>query len=93
MHLNDFQTVIHDTYGSKDGERGVPTTIAWIAEEVGELSQAVRKGTRAQQVHELGDVLAWIASLASQLGISLDECVTRFASGCPHCHQSPCRCP
>ncbi|MFQ5557266.1 MAG: MazG nucleotide pyrophosphohydrolase domain-containing protein [Acidimicrobiales bacterium] len=55
-------------YGADDRERGVPATVAWLAEELGELAQAVRKGTHAEQLHELGDVLAWLASLANQLG-------------------------
>jgi NTP pyrophosphatase (non-canonical NTP hydrolase) len=64
-----------------------------LAEEMGELAQAVRKGDRDEQVHELGDVLAWLASLANQLGISLDEAVARYASGCPRCGGRPCTCP
>ena len=43
-------------------------------------------------MHELGDVLAWVASLANQLGISLDEGASRFADGCPKCGAIPCRC-
>ena len=49
----------------------MPATVAWLAEEVGELAQAVRKGTRAEQEHEFADVLAWLASLANQMGIDL----------------------
>lgn len=93
MDLTDFQRVIERTYGERDRERGVPSTVAWIAEEVGELAQAVRKGTREQQVHELGDVVAWVASLASQLGIDLDDAVSRYSDGCPRCSSSPCECP
>jgi len=67
--------------------------VAWLAEEVGELAQAVRKGTPEQQLHELGDVLAWLASLAAQLGLSLDEAADRYARGCPACGSLPCACP
>ena len=67
----------------------MPATIAWLAEEVGELARLARKGTRAQQVHELGDVLVWTASLANQLGVSLDEAVDRYAGGCPRCSTIP----
>ena len=49
--------------------------MAWLCEELGELAQAVRKGTPEQQLHELGDVLAWLASLANQLGLSLEDAV------------------
>ncbi|MEM9033446.1 MAG: MazG nucleotide pyrophosphohydrolase domain-containing protein [Actinomycetota bacterium] len=92
MELGDVQRVIEDAYGAKDRERGVPSTIAWLAEELGELAQAVRKGTRDQQVHELGDVLAWLASLANQIDISLEEAFARYADGCPSCAASPCTC-
>ena len=67
--------------------------MAWLAEEVGELAQAVRKGTAEQQLHELGDVLAWLASLAAQLGLSLDVAAERYAAGCPVCGTTPCSCP
>jgi NTP pyrophosphatase (non-canonical NTP hydrolase) len=92
VELDDFQGVIARTYSARDRERGVPATVAWLAEELGELAQAVRKGTREQQVHELGDVLAWLASLAQQLGLTLEEAVARYASGCPSCGASPCGC-
>ena len=87
-----FQDLMEATYGERDHERGVPSTVAWLAEELGELAQAVRKGTREQQVHELSDVLAWLASLANQLGITFDEAVARYATGCPRCLAVPCVC-
>ena len=80
------------TYGARDAERGVPATVAWLTEELGELAQAARKGTPAQQLHEMSDVLAWLASLANQLGLDLEEAVARYADGCPKCHGVPCRC-
>ncbi len=66
----------------------------WRARRGGrELAKSVRKGTRAEQLHELGDALAWLTSLANQLGLSMDEAVERYASGCPRCASTPCRCP
>lgn len=93
MELTELQRLIEATYGERDRERGVPSTVAWLAEELGELAQAVRKGGRADQVHELGDVLAWLASLANQLGIGLDEAIARYGDGCPRCAHVPCSCP
>lgn len=93
MELDEFQRVMETTYGERDRSRGLPATVAHLAEEVGELAKAVRKGTREEQVHELGDVLAWVASLAAQLGVSLDEAVGRHKSGCPKCGSCPCACP
>lgn len=92
MTVRGFQQVIEATYGTRDRERGIPATVAWLTEELGELAQAVRKGTVDQQVHELGDVLAWTFSLANQLGIDAEAAVARYAEGCPRCGQVPCAC-
>ena len=78
MDLNNVQKLMDDLYGQADEERGIPSTVAWLCEEVGELAQAVRKGTKEQQLHELGDVLAWLASLANQLDLSLVEAMERY---------------
>ena len=93
MDLANLQDVIERTYGERDRERGVPSTVAWLAEEVGELAQAVRKGSHDQRVHEFADVLAWVASLANQLDVDLTEAVQRYADGCPRCAAVPCTCP
>ena len=92
MELRTFQAVIEQTYGERDRERGVPATIAWLTEELGELAQAARKGTRAEQLHELGDVIAWVTSLATQLGLDLEDAAERYAHGCPVCAATPCAC-
>jgi NTP pyrophosphatase (non-canonical NTP hydrolase) len=93
MELAAFQELMARTYGDRDADRGLPASVAWLAEEVGELAQAVRKGDHAAQVHEVGDVLAWLASIAQQLGVSLDDAAARYAAGCPRCASIPCRCP
>ena len=80
------------TYGERDRARGRDATVAWLAEELGELARAVRKGSRDEQLHELGDVLAWLASLADQLGLSLADAAARYAQGCPRCGSIPCVC-
>ena len=88
-----MQDVIERTFGERDRARGIPSTVAWLAEELGELAQAVRKGTRTEQEHELADVLAWVATLANQLGIDLTTAVDRYGAGCPRCAALPCACP
>ncbi len=93
VDIVDLQDVIARTYGERDRARGRDATVAWLCEELGELAQAVRKGTVDEQLHELGDVLAWLASLAHQLDLSLDEAVARYAEGCPRCGELPCGCP
>ena len=92
MTLAELQRQMDAVYGERDRERGVPATVAWLAEELGELAQAVRKGTPEQQRHEFSDVLAWLATLANQLGIDLEACLSRYAAGCPKCDDSPCTC-
>lgn len=83
MDIAQFQDLMDDLYGEADRQRGLPATVAWLCEEVGELAQAVRKGSTVDQLHELGDVLAWVASLANQLGLSLDEAAARYTTDPP----------
>lgn len=83
MHIAEFQDLMETLYGEADRERGLPSTVAWLCEEVGELAQAVRKGTPEQQLHELGDVLAWLSSLANQLGLSLTDAADRYVTNPP----------
>jgi NTP pyrophosphatase (non-canonical NTP hydrolase) len=83
VELNEVQQLVEDLYGEADRERGIPSTVAWLCEELGELAQAVRKGTRDEQLHELGDVLAWLASLANQIDLSLEEAIQRYVTDPP----------
>lgn len=83
MKLDEVQTLMETLYGEADRERGMPATVAWLCEELGELAQAARKGTKEQQLHELGDVLAWLASLANQLDLSLDDAMARYRDNPP----------
>jgi len=92
MHLAELQDLMERTYGTRDRERGLPAAVAWLAEEVGELAQALRKGTVDAQRDEFADVLAWVATLANIVGIDLDAALGRYASGCPKCARVPCAC-
>jgi NTP pyrophosphatase (non-canonical NTP hydrolase) len=83
MELRELQVLMERLYGDADRDRGVPATVAWLCEELGELAQAVRKGTREQQLHELGDVLAWLASLANQMDLDMDEAIARYVTDPP----------
>src|SRR5207302_3919522 len=55
MDLQAFQELMAATYGERDAARGLSASVAWLVEEVGELAQAIRKGDRAAQLHEVGD--------------------------------------
>ena len=93
LDIRDFQDVIARTYGDRDATRGVPSAVAWMTEEVGELARALRKGTREQQAEEFADVLAWLVTLAELAGIDLDAVVSaRYGAGCPKCAALPCCC-
>ena len=83
MEIAEFQRLMRVTYGERDRARGTTASLAWLLEEAGELAQAVRKGSEADRLHELGDVLAWLASLANQLGLSLDDAAQRYVTDPP----------
>ena len=92
MELVELQDVIERTYGERDRGRSIAHSIAWLAEEFGELAQAIRKGTPEQIELEFSDVLAWVASLANQMEVDLTTAMLRYAEGCPKCHTVPCAC-
>lgn len=93
MELSELQILMRETFGERDTARGRDATFRWLVEEVGELARALRTQDRANLELEFSDVLAWLASLANQEGVDLNEVVARYADGCPKCHAKPCRCP
>lgn len=92
MDISELQTTLRRTYYERDAKRGRDATFRWLTEEVGELAKALRTGGRDQLVHEFGDVIAWLASLANLAGVDLEEAAARYAAGCPKCGASPCAC-
>ena len=93
MELSDFQERMRATYAERDAARGGDATFRWLTEEVGELARALRTQDRENLIHEFGDVLAWLASLANLEGVDLEAAAARYANGCPKCHRAPCECP
>jgi NTP pyrophosphatase (non-canonical NTP hydrolase) len=92
MEIGDFQGLIAKTYLEKDASRGLWGTYAWLVEEVGELSRALRKGDRDSLLEEFADVFAWLASLANLCDVELDDAIRKYAGGCPKCAGLPCSC-
>ncbi len=92
MTLDEFQELIEQIYYEKDSGRGVYASFAWFVEEVGELARALVRGDKAARTEEVGDVLAWLSTLASIVGVRLEDAATKYANGCPKCHRTPCRC-
>lgn len=93
MDLRGFQDLMARTYLRRDRDRGRWPTLAWLVEEVGELSRAMREGDPASLREEFSDVLAWLASLANLCGVDLEEAAGKYAAGCPKCGGVPCSCP
>lgn len=94
MDLRDFQRRIEQIYGERDRPRGIDRNFVWFTEEVGELAKEIRRDPRREDLLrlELSDVLAWLVTLASQLGIDLADAAERYAHGCPKCGATPCAC-
>lgn len=92
MELRAFQEQMVRLYGERDRARGLARSHAWFAEECGELARALFRGSHADRVHEVGDVLAWLTSLAAQVGVDLEDAAARYADGCPRCAAAPCAC-
>jgi NTP pyrophosphatase (non-canonical NTP hydrolase) len=64
-----------------------------MVEEVGELARALRLDDPSDRAHEVGDVLAWLASVASIARVDLEQAASRYANGCPRCGAIPFACP
>ena len=93
MKISDFQRLIEDIYGAKDSTRGTALSFMWFAEEVGELSRALRRGDRESLEEEFADVFAWLSTLASMHGVELEQVARRkYGAGCPRCGKQPCAC-
>lgn len=92
MEIREFQRWMEERYGERDRKRGTDRTFAWFVEEVGEVSRALRKGTKADLEHEIGDAFAWLVSVANLEGVDVEAALTRYAAGCPKCGKTPCAC-
>jgi NTP pyrophosphatase (non-canonical NTP hydrolase) len=92
MGINEFQRLIKDIYFERDSARGAEGTFRWFIEEVGELARAMRGTDRDNLREEFGDVLAWLVSLASIMGVDMEEAAAKYARGCPKCGSTPCSC-
>ena len=90
--MREFQDRIERIYGARDRERGLAETFMWFAEEVGELSRALRSRDRKNLAEEFADVLAWLVTLASIAGVDMASAARKYDRGCPRCGSTPCAC-
>ena len=93
MELAELQHQIEALYGARDRGRGVDGSFRWCVEEVGEVAKALRGRDPGALEHELGDALAWLASVANLVGVDLAKAVDRYTGDCPRCGATPCACP
>ncbi|HYH28109.1 MAG TPA: MazG nucleotide pyrophosphohydrolase domain-containing protein [Actinomycetota bacterium] len=92
MHISEFQDLMRRTYLERDSARGRDAVFRWLTEEIGEVARAMRHEDRLALEHEVGDVLAWLTSLANVLGVDVEAAAGRFSDGCPKCGSIPCAC-
>jgi NTP pyrophosphatase (non-canonical NTP hydrolase) len=93
MELKKAQQLMLRLYGERDRKRGVEGTFMWLFEEIGELSEAVRKKDVFNMKAEFADVLAWLLSLANVLDVNITESFEKkYDSKCPSCKKAPCIC-
>jgi NTP pyrophosphatase (non-canonical NTP hydrolase) len=94
VDIREFQAQVARIYLARDKDRGAARTFAWLVEEVGELSRALRNDDRQNLEDEFADVLAWLVSLASIVGVDVASIAEqRYGTGCPKCSKAPCACP
>ena len=91
--LGEFQRLIESIYLEKDSARGLEGSFMWFAEEIGELTRALRRYDVENLEEEFADVLAWLSTLASIRGIDLEAAaLKKYEKGCPYCESTPCSC-
>lgn len=93
MNVGEFQRHIADLYLEKDRRRGLDRTLLWLIEEVGEATEAARRG-EPHLADELADVIAWVVSVANLQGIDLEQALAaKYPPGaCKRCARKPCGC-
>ncbi|MHC4829542.1 MAG: MazG nucleotide pyrophosphohydrolase domain-containing protein [Planctomycetota bacterium] len=101
MQISEFQKTIEDLYFEKDAGRGLERTFMWFVEEVGELSRDLLHRPQdappcapdSDMAREFADVLAWLSTLASIVGLDLQAAAqAKYGRGCPKCTETPCAC-
>ena len=93
MHIHEFQEMMKRLYIHRDKERGVKGTYKWLADELGELGDALKANDKKAAEKEFADVIAWLASLANITGIDLERAtINKYSGKCPKCQHAPCKC-
>ena len=70
----------------RDAARGLYATLVWLVEEVGELASSILEGRVESVEEEVADVVAWVFSVASMLGVDVEAALRKKYGrelGCP----------
>lgn len=97
-----WQLHLGELYGDVNRRRGVPRVLNRLFEEVGEVGLILHHADgfndpilelRQKIAREMADVLAWLFTTASLLGVNVQEAVRAlYGAGCPVCHSPVCMC-
>jgi NTP pyrophosphatase (non-canonical NTP hydrolase) len=94
VEIEEAQEMMRRIYLNRDKERGVMGTLERTFEELEELRDAIQKDDSKSISDEIGDVFAWLCSLANLLEIDLSEALfNKYSDVCSKCKNSPCECP
>ncbi|MEB3758165.1 MAG: nucleotide pyrophosphohydrolase [Desulfurococcales archaeon] len=73
MELREAQELIKKKYLERDSMRGLFKSFTWLVEEIGELGEALLKGSHRNVEEEIADVIAWTLSIANLAGVDVEE--------------------
>lgn len=94
LDTKEAQDMMRRIYLKRDRARGVKGTLNRTVEELEELREAIRNRNSESISDEVGDVFAWLCSLANLLEIDLSEALyKKYSNVCSKCKKSPCECP
>jgi len=73
MEISEFQSLLRERVGAQDKKMGREFLLNVLAEEVGELSRALRKGTESEVAEEVSDVVFAVMSIANLVGVDVES--------------------
>lgn len=94
MDTKEAQELMRRIYLQRDKERGLERTLLRTFQELSELSDAILQGGAREEISdEIGDVFAWLCSIANLLEIDISDALKKKYPGvCYRCGKVPCEC-
>lgn len=91
--IRHTQVMLAEIYGFKNAQIGCQGVLIHAFEEIAEVRRAILRNPEGRE-EELTDVFAQTFGFASLVRIDVERAVSsRYANGCPECHQLVCKCP